>query len=159
MTTIAVLPVDDPALHLHAAGSPPRVVARPQRDETPPEKAQTAEPIECPLQTAMRQIAEAAVTQHVLYAEGVFQPRDGLLHEMQAWLRLHELVRTGICPATRAGSGAALEPGDLEIALAGLPVEMRGKVARSIRVCGRRSRGEGCPLDAQPDGRLIGRAR
>lgn len=103
----------------------------------------------------MRQVAEAAVTQHVLYAEGVYRPREGLLHEMQAWLRLHELVRTGICPATRA-SGAALAPDDLEIALAGVPEAMRVKVARSIRICGRRSRGEGCPLDAQPPDDLIG---
>lgn len=129
--------------------------ARLRRDETSPQAA--LDLFECPLQVAMRQVAEAAVTQHVLYTEGVFRPREGLLHEMQAWMRLHELVRTGICPATRAGNagGTALEPGDLEIALAGLPVDMRAKVAASIRVCGRRSWGEGCPLEAQPTGSLM----
>lgn len=109
--------------------------------------------MECPLHTAMRQIAEAAVTQHVLYTEGVYRPREGLAHEMQVWLRLHELVWEYVCPATRA-SGAP-RPRDLEIALAGLPVEMRAKVATAIRVCGSRSRGEGCPLESAPVENLI----
>lgn len=128
-------------------------IPRPQREGTCSE----AEPhvVECPLHTAMRQVAEAAVMQHVLYAEGVYRPREGLAREMQVWLRLHELVRTAICPATRTGS-AALEPGDLEIALAGLPAEMHGQVAAAIRDCGRRSRGEGCPLEVEPVGRLLG---
>lgn len=152
MNPMPVIPVD--AAKLDAVGSP-RVVAQLQSGETPPEATQEAEPLECPLQTAMRQVAEAAVTQHVLYAEGEYQPRGRLLHEMGAWLRLHELVRTGICPATRGGSGAALERDDLEIALASVPVEMRAQVAASIRVCGRRNRGEGCPLEIEPTGSLI----
>jgi hypothetical protein len=48
-----------------------------------------------------------------------------------------------------------LEPSELEIALAGLPPEMRAKVAAAIHVCGRRSRGEGCPLAAEPQGTLF----
>ncbi|HEX6796870.1 MAG TPA: hypothetical protein VF116_04040 [Ktedonobacterales bacterium] len=146
MSTIPVVSADDAPPQ--AMGSPSRTAARPMRDETLPEPS--LDVVACPLQTAMRQVAEAAVTQHVLYAEGVYRPREGLLHEMQAWLRLHELVRTGICPATRTGSGAALEPGDLEIALASVPVALRAQVATSLRVCGRRSRGEGCPLAALP---------
>ena len=153
MNTMPMVPVDD--AKLDAVASPPRVGDQLQSSETPPEATGEAESLGCPLQTAMRQVAEAAVTQHVLYAEGVYQPRDGLLHEMGAWLRLHELVRSGICPATRGGSGAAVDPGDLEIALASVPVEMRAQVAASIRVCGRRNRGEGCPLEIEPAGSLI----
>lgn len=130
-----------------------QAVARPQRPGEDP----SVLPVtiaECPLHTAMRQVAEAAVTQHVLYAEGVYRPREGLAQEMQVWLRLHELVRTAICPATR--TIGALAPGDVEIALAGLPEEMRTKVATAIRLCGRRSRGEGCPLESEPAATLFG---
>lgn len=139
-------------LDTHTARIPPG--ARP-RDDREIRVVSSVAIAECPLHTAMREVAEAALTQHVLYAEGVYQPREGLGQEMQVWLHLHELVRTSMCPATRAQT-SALEPGDLEIAVAGLPMEMRAKVATAIRACGRRSQGEGCPLETEPVGSLIG---
>lgn len=153
MKSIPTMPVCDVRQDVAAAQPAQQPMTHPQREGTCTDAEVRV--VECPLHTAMRQVAEAALTQHVLYTEGVYGPREGLAHEMQAWLRVHELVRTGICPATRTGS-AALEPGDLEIALAGLPVEKRGQVAAAIRVCGRRSRGEGCPLEAEPAERLVG---
>jgi hypothetical protein len=125
--------------------------AGPRREDT--RASESFEVNECPLHTAMRQVAEAAVTQHVLYAEGVYTPREGLAHEMQTWLRVHELIWQSICPATRSGNAPA--PDDLEIALAGLPAAMRVKVAAAIRVCGRATPGEGCPLTNRPPDDLL----
>lgn len=134
--------------------TPPQSVARPQPEGGAPRPDAEYEMMECPLHTAMRHVAVAAVAQHVLYAEeGDYHPREGLLQEMQGWLRVHELVRAGICPATRTSADSesgALEEAALDIALAGIPVQMRTGVAAAIRVCGRRSRGDGCPLDAAP---------
>ncbi len=149
MNTTPGSPASDASLE--AAGTPPRRAPGPEHADTRADPEATL--IECPMHTAMRQVAEAAVTQHVLYAEGVYWPREGLLHEMRVWLRLHELVRAFVCPATRGED--VQKPGDLDHALAELPVAMRASVAEAISVCGRRSRGEGCPLESEPAGRLI----
>lgn len=149
MKSLPMIPAYD--ADLEATTHSARTTAEPRGDETGSKAALTS--IECPLHTAMRQVAEAALTQHVLYTEGVYRPRDGLLREMQVWLRVHELVRTAICPATR--TTGILEPGDLEIAVAGLPVEMRARVATAIRVCARCSAGESCPLESEPEESLL----
>lgn len=103
---------------------------------------------ECPLHIAMRHVAEAAVTQHVLYAEGEYAPRADLNERIEHWLRVHQLVRDYICPATRTVSPT---PRDLDVALASLPAESRARLTAMLRICGGRSAGDGCPLDEDPE--------
>ncbi|HEU5440184.1 MAG TPA: hypothetical protein VFU88_12920 [Ktedonobacterales bacterium] len=103
---------------------------------------------ECPLHIAMRHVAEAAVTQHVLYVEGEYAPRADLNERIEHWFRVHQLVRDYICPATRTVSPT---PRDLDVALATLPEESRARLTAMLRVCGRRSAGDGCPLDEDPE--------
>lgn len=151
MKMLPLFPVIPPSDGAPAMAHPAQAEAQPRGGETP--ATATPEMLECLLHTAMRRVAEAALTQHVLYTEGAYRPRCGLVREMQNWLRVHELVRTSICPATR--TGGVLEPRDLEIALAGWPAEMRDQVVTASRVCGRLSAGEGCPLESEPDEGLI----
>jgi hypothetical protein len=106
---------------------------------------------ECPLHTAVRQLARAAVTQHVFYAEGEYAPRPDLTEEMHAWLRIHDLVRASVCPASRA---ANLTPAEIELAVLGAsacaPEELRAELRTALLACGARTRGEGCPAEREP---------
>ena len=106
---------------------------------------------ECPLHIAMRHVAEAAVTQHVLYAEGEYAPRADLVESLEHWFRVHQLVRDYICPASRS---VAPQRSDLALALASLPAASRARLGAAIAGCGRRSPADGCPLeeDPEPDG-------
>lgn len=103
---------------------------------------------ECPLHIAMRQVAEAAVTQHVLYAEGEYAPRADLNETIEHWFRVHQLVRDYICPASRT---LAPTPRDLDLALASLPAESRARMTTMLRECGGRTAADGCPLDEDPE--------
>jgi hypothetical protein len=59
-------------------------------------------PRECPLHSAMRELAELATAQHIFYLEGECLPRPDLLRRLQTWSLLHQVVSSHLCPATRA---------------------------------------------------------
>jgi hypothetical protein len=56
---------------------------------------------ECPLHSAMREIAQLATEQHIFYLEGECLPRPDLLRRLQTWSLLHQVVSTRLCPANR----------------------------------------------------------
>ena len=66
---------------------------RPNSTLTPPQ--------ECPLHSAMRELAQLATAQHVFYMEGECLPRPDLLRRLQAWSLLHHVVSSRLCTATR----------------------------------------------------------
>lgn len=59
------------------------------------------EQIECPLHVAARELAQAAVMQHVLFLEGECQPRAPLSEAIMAWADLYQFIRGSVCPASR----------------------------------------------------------
>ena len=106
---------------------------------------------ECPLHTAMRRLARVSVAQHVFYAEGEYAPRPDLTEEMHAWLRIHDLVRASVCPASRPLN---LLPAAVELAIADAsaasPEGIRAELRTALLACGARTRGEGCPAEGEP---------
>jgi hypothetical protein len=86
--------------------------------------------MECPLQQAMEEIAQAAVRQHVLYQEGESQPRPELLGRLETWSALHRLIRSRVCTASRE---SAMSIVDLENSLDELFPQPRD-VATQLRV-------------------------
>lgn len=116
---------------------------------------------ECPLHFAMSQLAQVAVTQHVLYEQGEYTARPDLVQELEAWLQMHELVRTRICPASRETRlDERWIDAQLDMILAALPTplpdETRGALREMLAECVERSPGDGCPLDREPDVGLLG---
>jgi hypothetical protein len=63
----------------------------------------------CPLHLAMQELARAAVSQLVYYAEGEYASRPDLMRELDRWQQAHRLIADGICPAARKG-GAERRP-------------------------------------------------
>jgi hypothetical protein len=111
----------------------------------------TATISECPLHMAVRRLARAAVTQHVFYAEGEYAPRPALAEEMHAWVRIHDLVRGSVCPASRAPNVTLAE---IELAIASATAmvhqDVRSELRAALVACGARSTGEGCPVEREP---------
>lgn len=108
--------------------------------------------LECPLHLAMEEIANTAVTQHVLHLEGECQPRPELLRQLEAWSALHTLIRTHVCVASREATIAFEE---LERALDALSDGMdianspRWQLLRAgLVAC---ARATSCPLGTAPD--------
>lgn len=97
---------------------------------TEPEILTVAPMMECPLQQAMEEIAQAAVRQHVLYQEGESQPRPELLVRLETWSALHRLIRSRVCTASRE---SAMSIVDLENSLDELFPQPRD-VATQLRV-------------------------
>jgi hypothetical protein len=93
----------------------------------------------------MKQLAQTAVTQYILYEQGEYAPRADLMAALDRWMRLHTLMRTRICPASRE---APVDASLLEAALALLPVDdpQRPMLAR----CAARHAGDACPLEREP---------
>ena len=56
---------------------------------------------ECPLHSAMRELAHLATAQHVFYLEGECLPRPDLLGRLQTWSLLHHVVSSRLCTANR----------------------------------------------------------
>lgn len=107
---------------------------------------------ECPLHTAMRHLAEAAVAQHVLYLEGEVQARADLVNAISGWERIHTLIRECICPATREVSigSAVLTAGivatTLERMFAPEQKPVRRYFTRSLEACAACQSASECPL-------------
>jgi hypothetical protein len=59
-------------------------------------------PRECPLHSAMCELAELATAQHIFYLQGECLPRPDLLRRLQTWSLLHQAISSHLCPATRA---------------------------------------------------------
>lgn len=129
-----------------------------------PEASSGAEPIsrqpvilrECPLHTAMRQLAEAAVAQHVLYVEGEVRARPHLVGAIARWERMHTLIRQCVCPATREvaiGAPVAVEIADRTLEGVFTPEQqhLRTQLIRALEACVACTNATECPLDAVPD--------
>lgn len=108
--------------------------------------------VECPFHTVMRQVAEAAVLQHVLHLEGEVLPRRNLVDDLECWQQVYRLVRTRVCPATRE---APLLPDVretlLDVALPYLlptdtPQSLQARLVWQIAACARCSSSQECPL-------------
>jgi hypothetical protein len=56
----------------------------------------------------MQELARAAVSQLVSYAEGEYAPRPDLMHALDRWQRAHRLIADGICPASRTEADPAV---------------------------------------------------
>jgi hypothetical protein len=124
-------------------------------------RAAQEQALECPLHAAMRHLAEAAVLQHVLYAEGECLPRPELLQEVNGWADLHDLIRAHVCPATRE---APLEAAELDLfvrdALAfpttAMPQATQASLQAMVLRCAACRPSDSCPLDYLGDERLLG---
>ncbi len=99
---------------------------------------------QCPLHFAIQQLAQAAVSQLVFYADGEYAPRPDLLRELERWQRLHSLIAGRICPASRAGNGGAAH---LCAALALIPEAQFTAQREMLARCTARSCGDACPLE------------
>lgn len=111
---------------------------------------------ECPLHTAMRHLAEAAVAQHVLYLEGEVRARPGLVNTVARWERMHTLIRECVCPATReidVGAPALAEIVDSTLEGMFTPGQqhLRTQFVRALEVCAACASAAECPLSASPD--------
>lgn len=108
---------------------------------------------ECPLHTAMRHLAEAAVAQHVLYLEGEVRARSGLLTTISRWEHMHTVIRECVCPATRevkVGAPALAEIVNSALDEMFMPGQqpLRNQFARALRVCSGCTSSAECPLGA-----------
>jgi len=110
---------------------------------------------ECPLHTAMRQLVEAAMQQHVLHAMGEVLPRPELMAAMEGWIALQRVTQQRVCPATRQ---VVLHPEEVEITLdalfAALPTyatspQLRSWLRRALVICAAQSQAAGCPLTGE----------
>lgn len=116
---------------------------------------------ECPMHTVMRQLSEAVVLQHVLYAEGEFVPRANLTRAIDAWAQFHAFIQHRVCPASRQ---AAVVPSELEIALEAIFAELpetaktphlQIRLRDTLGVCAAQYQAAGCPLERAPDDTLM----
>jgi len=120
---------------------------------TPPGTSGALEPAAgCLLHTVMDQLAHTAVRQHVLHSQGEALPRADLVDALDGWQQLYHLVRTQVCPATRA---APLTPADLAACLdttvPGLlpptvSMEVRARLRRQLVACATCASVQDCPL-------------
>jgi hypothetical protein len=91
---------------------------------TPPDSTLTPSR-ECPLHAAMRELAQLATAQHVFYLEGECLPRPDLQHRLQMWARLHEVLSSRLCTATRDTPLSAEELERTLESLRSIPSRMR----------------------------------
>jgi hypothetical protein len=104
---------------------------------------------ECPLHTAMSELARISVSQHVLYLAGECLPRPELLAELQTWTSLHTLIRNRICVALRSAPLPESEfDNTVASALAGdrVDVTVPQHLRQAIRACGECNGSQTCPL-------------
>lgn len=112
---------------------------------------------ECPFHTVMRQVAEAAVLQHVLHLEGEVLPRQDLVENLERWQQVYRLVRIQVCPATRDAALTADEVHTLlDIALPCLmppdaPQPLWSRLSARIATCAKFPTSRECPLGLAGD--------
>lgn len=110
---------------------------------------------ECPLHVATRELAQAAVMQHVLFMEGECQPRAPLSEAITGWADLYQFIRGSICPASR---WAPLEKDELDVVarriLARIPTSSDParieRLRRALAQCGACAAASSCPLGLDP---------
>lgn len=111
---------------------------------------------ECPLHTAMRHLAEAAVAQHVLYLEGEVRARPGLVNTVARWERMHTFIRECVCPATREvaiGAPALAEVVNTTLESIFTPGQqhLRAQFVGALEACAACASAAECPLGASPE--------
>src|SRR5262249_43669558 len=117
---------------------------------------------ECPLHIAVRQLAEAAVQQHVLHAAGEVLPRPELVAAMEGWIALVQVIQQRVCPASRpAAPRLEVMKVTFDALFAALPASalsplLQAKLRRALILCATQSRAAGCPLVCAPQGVLLG---
>lgn len=104
--------------------------------------------LDCPLHLAMRELARAAVRQHIYYEAGEYQPRGDLLCALRSWARLHELISAAVCGARGDTTCTAAA---LDRAVAALPAAWRASVREGVARCLECAPGERCPLAQEPE--------
>ena len=104
---------------------------------------------ECPLHTAMSELARICVSQHVLYLTGECLPRPELVAELQTWTSLHTLIRNRMCIALRS---APLPESEFDSTVAsalasdGTDVTLPLHLRQVIRACAECNGRQTCPL-------------
>ncbi len=106
--------------------------------------SRAADEAACPLHFVMEQLAQAAVSQLVYYADGEYVPRPDLLRELERWQRLHGLIAGCICPASRAAHASSA---NLCAALALIPEAQFTAQREMLARCAERGCGDACPLE------------
>lgn len=116
---------------------------------------QLDEQIECPLHVVARELAQAAVMQHVLFLEGECQPRAPLSEAICAWADLYQFIRGSVCPASRWAPLDAEELGAVAgRMLARIPASTDpariDRLRRAVLMCGSCRSVSTCPLGLDP---------
>jgi hypothetical protein len=115
----------------------------------PQQRAETGSPTEdalCPLQVAMQELAHAAVSQLLYYAQGEYAPRAELVQKLDRWHQLHAVVATCICPAARTQRATAAA---VTMACGLIPESRYSSQRDLLRRCACRERGDPCPLEGE----------
>jgi hypothetical protein len=85
------------------------------------------------LHVAMHELARAAVSQLVYYAEGEYAPRPALMRDLEHWQQAHRVIAEGICPASRTDGDPALA---LCVVCSLIPEDRFAAVREALRSCG-----------------------
>ena len=107
----------------------------------------TAEPL-CPLHLAMQELARAAVSQLVYYAEGEYAPRPDLMRELERWQQAHRLIADGVCPASRTTGDPAATLDDI---FSLIPEDCFAPAREALRCCAQRDKSDPCPLGGESE--------
>ncbi len=102
----------------------------------------------CPLHLVMQELARAAVSQLVYYAEGEYAPRPDLLRELERWQQAHRLIADGICPASRTEAAPAVA---LFAGCALIPEDRFAAERELLGCCAQREKGDPCPLGGESE--------
>jgi len=101
--------------------------------------------VQCPLHTAMDELARVTVTQHVLYLEGECLPRPEILADLDRWVAIHTLIHDRICVASRT---TPLADSEVESALQAMQGDRRPPSGngRLLQACTACNQARYCPL-------------
>ena len=106
----------------------------------------------CPLHVALQELAQAAVSQSVYYAEGEYTPRPHLMRELERWQQAHRLIADGVCPGSRAAGIPTVALGGVRSLI---PEDRFATVHETHRRCSQRNKSDPCPLAGESDARLV----
>ena len=106
----------------------------------------------CPLHLAMQELAQAAVSQLVYYAEGEYAPRPDLMRELERWQQAHRLIADYLCPASRTACDPAVA---LRVACTLIPEDCYATMRETLRCCAQRNESDPCPLAGASEAHLF----
>lgn len=106
----------------------------------------------CPLHVAMQELAQAAVSQLVYYAEGEYAPRPYLMRGLERWRQARRLIAAGVCLALRTEDDPAAA---LRVVCALIPEDRFATAREVLRSCAQRDESDPCPLVGESDVRLF----